>query len=342
MARVILMNYEICLMDYEAILASIERRRPVSVRFLVLPGTSLMNFASAIDPLRAGNRIAGRTLFDWRALSLDATQPRSSAGLPLPTTGRFDATERCDILGIMAGFGAGGQQGRALPRAVWRAARGAALTLGIESGGWPMAQAGLLDGRRATTHWEDLEDFAAAFPQVDVRPERFVVDGHCVTTSGASPTFDLMIDLLRLRAGRGIALSAAGIFNYDIAHRPEDHQSPVAFGPSARFDPRLIRAVDAMQASLDAPITTASIARNCGLSARGLEVLFRRELGQSPARYYMSLRLIAARKLVLDTGLPILDIAIRTGFGSNAAFSRAYRQHYSTSPTVERRAVRAR
>src|SRR3546814_14159142 len=73
--------------------------------------------------------------------------------------------------------------------------------LGVEAGSWLLARAGLLDGRAATTHWEDLEDFAARFPEVAVRPDRFVIDGRRFTSGGASPTFDLMLPLIRSRFG---------------------------------------------------------------------------------------------------------------------------------------------
>src|SRR3546814_2575745 len=90
--------------------------------------------------------------------------------------------------------------------------------LGVEAGGWLLARAGLLDGRAATTHWEDLEDFAARFPEIAVRPDRFVVDGRTFTSGGASPTFDLMLHLIRSRFGYPLALEVASVFVSDEAH----------------------------------------------------------------------------------------------------------------------------
>src|SRR5690349_13523407 len=91
---------------------------------------------------------------------------------------------------------------RAAARCLQRcAARSARAVGGVEAGTWLLARAGLLEGRTATTHWEDMEDFSAAFPGVDVRPDRYIIDGPVFTTGGASPTFDLMLALVRARLG---------------------------------------------------------------------------------------------------------------------------------------------
>lgn len=323
-------------MDYEIHLAHLPAGQPLRVNLLVLPGSSLMTYASAVDPLRVANRVAARTVFDWRLISTDGNAPLSSAGLALPVGGAFRPDQPCEVFAVIAGFRAREMQDRDLSRGVFRAARAAPLTLGIEAGAWVLARAGLLDGRRATTHWEDLEDFAAAFPLVDLRSERFVADGAMLTTSGAAPTFEMMIDLIRLRAGQAVALDVAGVFNHEIAGRPGDPQSPVAFGTSGRFDPRLVRAVGIMQGHLDDPLPVAAIAARCGLTSRGLELLFRRQIGRTPGRYFLSLRLGAARKMLRDTVAPVGEIAGRAGFSSAAAFSRAYRGEFGLSPKSDR------
>src|SRR3546814_19532708 len=107
--------------------------------------------------------------------------------------------------------------------------------LGVEAGSWLLARAGLLDGRAATTHWEDLEDFAARFPEVAVRPDRFVIDGRRFTSRGASPTFDLLLHLIRSRFGYPPALEAASVFVYADAHAATD--PPPLVSPSRLAPP---------------------------------------------------------------------------------------------------------
>ena len=133
------------------------------------------------------------------------------------------------------------------------------------------ARAGLLEGRAATTHWEDLEEFAAAFPGADVRPDRYVIDGPVFTAGGASPTFDLMLHLIRSRLGMAVALDVASVFIYDEAHAATDAQPLVSLGRldgASRGSPQAIRL---MEAHVDQPLTVAAIARRVGVSARTLE-----------------------------------------------------------------------
>ena len=320
----------------KALSAISETGRPITVDLLVLPGSSLLTLASAVEPLRAANRQSGRTVFQWRFVSVDGDAPVTSSGIAWPVSTRHDPASRCDVLGIVAGFGAAQMTDRRLFGHVYRAARNATIVMGIESGPWLLARAGLLDEHRAATHWEDFEDFAAAFPNVDLRPDRYVVDGRFITTSGASPTFDMMVDLVRQVLGHPAALDVASSFVHDDLRAAGDPQVNVTLG-DANHDPRLVRSIRIMETHIDTPVSIAAIARRVSMSARGLELLFSRQLGQTPGAYFLSLRLAAARRLVNDTRLSMTDIASRTGFSSESSFSRAFRSQFGLSPSASRK-----
>lgn len=308
----------------------------MAVNFLVLPGCSLLTLASTVEPLRAANRQAGRTVFDWRFVSVDGISPITSSGIAWPVSGKHDPSSRCDVLAIIAGFGAPQMTDRKLIAHIYRAARHARVVIGIESGAWLLARAGLLDEHRAATHWEDFEEFAAAFPNVDLRPDRYVIDRRFVTTSGASPTFDMMVDLVRRELGPPAALDVATSFVHDDLRAAGDPQVNATLG-DARHDPRLVRSIRIMETHVDAPVSIAAIARRVSMSARGLEHLFSRQLGQTPGAYFLSLRLAAARRLVNDTRLSMTDIASRSGFSSESAFSRAFSRQFGLSPSASRK-----
>lgn len=309
--------------------------RPIRVDLLVLAGSSMMTLASTAEPLRAANRQAGRMVFDWRYVSVDGAAPDTSSGIAWPVSDRHDPSLATDIFAVVAGFGAARFTDRKLIAHIYRAARNATLVLGIESGAWLLARAGLLDEHRAATHWEDFEDFAAAFPHVDLRPDRYVMDGRCITTSGASPSFDMAVDLIERILGRPLALDVASSFVHDDLRAASDPQVNVIVGDS-RDDPRLVRAVRIMETHIDAPLSIAAIARRVSMSARGLEQLFARQMGETPGAYFLALRLGAARRLVNDTPLSVTDIASRTGFSSQPAFSRAFRRQFGLSPSQSR------
>ena len=309
---------------------------PLDVTVLVFSGASLMCVASTIDPMRAANRVSGSTLFSWRIVSLDGEPAMMTCGLPIAVSGSFDASAKGDLLLVIGGFGTSDIARTTFTANLRRAVHNYQMIGGIEAGSWLLGRAGLLAGRRATTHWEDMEDFTAAFPDSDVRPDRYVIDGPVFTSGGASPTFDLMLHLIRARYGMSVALDVASVFIYDEAHTSSDAQPLVSLGRLDDVHPKLAGAIRLMEAHIETPLTVGAIARRSGLSARSLEKIFAKAVGEGPGHYYLRLRLKVARRLVTDTKLPLADIAARTGFSSAAAFTRTFRNVEGKPPSALR------
>lgn len=305
---------------------------------LVLPDASLMSLAATLDPMRAANRISGVAGFSWRVVSMDGAAVATSCGLPLQVDAAFDPQQECDMLVVVAAFNVARHVTPAVLAAVRQGARRASLVGGIEAGSWVLALAGLLDLRKATTHWEDLEDFAARFPQVEVIPDRWVVDGPVFTTGGAAPALDFMLALIRARHGFGAAMNVASLYVYDEVRLPSDAQPLVSLGRLGKLERRVAQAIQLMEGHLDSPLPIRQIALEVHCSTRTLETLFRRVVQVSPGTYYLSLRLQAARRLVVDTDLSMAETAVRTGFSSIAALSRAYRRQFGVAPSAARRA----
>ena len=335
---------EMCFAFYEGCMAKSEKptvfraeRTPLDVTILVFSGSSIMCVASAIDPLRAANRIAGETLFDFKLVSVGGNPAVTTCGLPVAVSGKFDPTAKTDMIVVVAGFGTQGYATGSFLQGLRRAARSARACGGVEAGTWLVARAGLLEGRSATTHWEDMEDFSSAFPGVDVRPDRYVIDGPVFTSGGASPTFDLMLHLIRTRLGMAVALDVASVFIYDQARAATDAQPLVSLGRLDGYDPRLAQAIRLMETHVDQPLTIDAVAKRAGVTARTLESIFRKSIGETPGAYYLRLRLGAARRLVVDTRIAMADIAGRTGFSSAAAFSRAFSRAFGEAPVRLRR-----
>ena len=317
-------------------------RAPLKLTFLILDGASIMCVASAIDPLRAANRVAGEKLFDWSIVSPDGNSAQTSAGLPIAVTGTFDGDDATDVLVIIGGFGARFEAASALLTQLSRAVRSLRAVCGVEAGTWLLGHAGLLEGRTATTHWEDLEDFAARFPGCNVRPDRYVIDGAVMTAGGASPVFDLMLHLIRSRHGMALALDVASVFIYDQTRAATEAQPLVSLGRLDGYDPRIAQTIRLMESHIDRPLTMAALARCANVTTRTLEKSFMAAIGETPGAYFLRLRLSAARRLVLDTAEPMADIAARTGFSSAAAFSRTFAKAFGQSPMRMRKAESAR
>jgi transcriptional regulator GlxA family with amidase domain len=311
------------------------------VTLLVLPDSSMMSLASALDPMRAANRNANHRLFDWNLATLNGKTARLTCDLPVEPNIVLDESSSGDVLIVIASFHQQRHAGPSHLRLIRKIAGNYAAVGGIEAGSWILARCGLLHNRAATTHWEDLEDFGNAFPQVKLRADRFVIDGKFFTTGGASPTFDFMLYLIRRRYGYPLAIEVSSVFIYDGVHSATDTQPLVSLGMLENSEPRVAGAIHVMEQHIDELVAIDDIAQRVRLSVRMLEYLFRQTLDMSPAAYYRRLRLQTARRMIVDTRLQLREIAIRTGFNSLSAFSRGFKSHYQQTPGECRRQARA-
>ena len=310
-------------------------RSTLTIALLVLPQASILEVASALDPLRNANRQLRQEAFRWRVVTPDGAPAPLTCGLSLPSSGPLAAAVGAEALIVIAGYRLDEVATRPLIHELRRIAPRFALVGGIDAGPWVMARAGLLDGYRATVHWEDQEDLAARHPHIDVVPDRYVIDRNRATIGGAAPAQDFMLHLIRVRHGAGLARQVALSFLSTV--RPGAEQQLSRPGTDPAMDPRVARAAARMEARLDAPESTAETAAAVGLSPRRLEVLFRQAFGTTPGAHGLALRLQAARRMLAETQHPLAEVALRTGFTSPATLSRAFRKAFGHPPGALRR-----
>ncbi len=301
---------------------------PLNTALLVLDDCNTLSFAAAVDPMRAANRRAGQALFKWSFFTATGASAQLTSGLTIDGP-PISKLEHCDLLMVIAGFRLEEHATPRLLSSLRRIASQGTTLAGIDGGPWLLARAGLLDGQIATTHWEDLEDFATRFPHVNTRRDRFCISGKFATSGGAAPCIDMMLHLIRSRFGADLARRVSSAFLYDpeSAHR----QSPSSAPRDVRRNPLLARALERMEETIDTPLAIAQIAAHVGLSPRALEIRFKTHLDQSPKSTYLQIRLDEALRLATDTSLPVLDIAIATGFSSPASFARAFKSRHGHS-----------
>jgi len=245
------------------------------VTLLVLPDSSMMSLASVLDTMRAANRIGGRTLFEWKIVTLNGRVARLTCGLKVEPDASLDVDCRGDALIVIASFNQQQHAGPAHLKLIKRLARNFSAIGGIEAGSWILARCGLLEHRSATTHREDFEEFSDHFPGINLKPDRFVIDGKVFTTGGASPTFDFMLYLIRARYGYPLAMEVASTFIYDSTRSATDMQPLVSLGMLETNEPRVAAAIQVMEQHIDDPLNVSQIAAQVELSVRMLEYLFR-------------------------------------------------------------------
>ncbi|MVO15672.1 GlxA family transcriptional regulator [Parasedimentitalea huanghaiensis] len=310
--------------------------RPLKTAVLVLDECNTLSFAATVDPMRAANRLAGRHAFDWDYVTATDEPAMLTSGLTVPGI-PLARLQECELLIVVAGFQLARQATPSLLAGLRRIATTGATIAGIDGGPWLMAEAGLLDGHAATTHWEDLENFANRFPDVDTRQDRFTLSEGRLTSGGATPAIEMMLHIIGARHGHGFASRVAGLFLYDGPAAPTRPQSRLG---SQKHSALTAKANALMESSLDEPLPLSYIAESLGTSPRSLQQQFRLRLNTTPQDHYLQLRMAEARRLVTDTNLSLMDVALATGFTSQSTFARAFRTaHGSTARDLRQDAV---
>lgn len=304
--------------------------------FVLLDRFSLLSFSSALEALRLANRTAGRNVYSWKIAGEGGVKATCSAGTGFALDMDLGETRHDDTVLVCGGLDV---QHSSTPRVLaWlrHTARHGATIGGLCTASHTLARAGLLEGRRATIHWENQESFEEAFPDVELTRSVFVIDGNRITTAGGTSSIDLMLKLIADDLGAGLAGLVADQLIYTSIRTGEDNQRlsiPTRIGVR---HPRLSTVIQRMEDNLEEPISPANLARDVNMSTRQLERLFRRYLDRSPKRYYMELRLQKARNLLLQTDMSVINVALACGFASPSHFSKCYRVQYDTTPYRER------
>ena len=310
--------------------------KPRRFVFVLLPKFTLLSFSAAIESLRIANRMANKPLYTWMITGEDGETVTCSAGVEfklesnLPELGRDDTVLVCDGVNVQDGT-----TKRLLNWLRREARRGLAIG-GLCTASYALARAGLLDGKKATIHWENQDSFAEEFDEVTLTKSVFVIDGNRISTAGGTSSIDLMLKLIANDHGEELANAVADQLIYSSIRTDQDTQRlsvPTRIGVR---HPKLSQVIQMMEANIEEPISPALLAKRVGMSTRQLERLFRRYLNRSPKRYYMELRLQKARNLLMQTDMSVINVALACGFASPSHFSKCYRAHYDTTPYRER------
>lgn len=248
----------------------------------------------------------------------------SSSGLRLEADAQL-ADMRGDILMVMPSYGFLTHANVTSSRALRAAARRFDTLAGLDTGSWLLAQAGLLDGHRATIHWDELDRFSERFSEVDVQKEAVIYDRNRITCGGASTAFALAMQLIEKQQGAALRLRVENLFSGAYAQRP-DRRGGIA-----------ARAVDLMRANIEEPLPIAQLAQQLGRSQKHLERQTLARLGAAPQVIYRRIRLERARGLALETSISVAEIAVRCGYQDASAMTRAFRSEYGTTPQALRR-----
>jgi transcriptional regulator GlxA family with amidase domain len=305
------------------------------IGFVVSPGFQIMSVA-AVSAFECANKEMGKRVYDVHLLSETGGFIRSSIGVSM-TTEPFDGTNFDTLI-----VGRGTEPSTPgliefVRQALGRCRRVAATC----TGAFILAEAGLLDGRRATTHWDGARDLQARFPKVKVEEDRiFIIDGPVWTSAGMTAGIDLVLAMIEQDLGGDVARAVAR--QLVVYHRRAGGQSQ--FSALLELEPKSDRIQSALayaKRNLDKPLTVGQLAAAAHLSPRQFSRAFRAETGQSPAKAVENLRVEAARLMMEQSRHPIDVIARQSGFADRDRMRRAFLRTFGQPPQVIRRNARA-
>ena len=310
--------------------------KPRKFVFVLLPKFTLLSFASALECLRISNRMSNQILYEWEIISENGTSIICSAGIEFSVDHDLNELNRDDTIMLCGGENIRAATTKRLLSWLRRESRRGLAIAGLCTGAFPLAKAGLLEGKRATIHWENQDSFTEEFENVELTKSVFIIEDNRMTTAGGTSSIDLMLKLIANDHGEDLANAVADQQIYSSIRTTQDVQRlsvPTRLGVR---HPKLGQVIQMMERNIEEPISPSILAKHVAMSTRQLERLFRRYLSRSPKRYYMELRLQKARNLLMQTDMSVINVALACGFASPSHFSKCYRAHYATTPYRER------
>lgn len=304
--------------------------------FLLLEHFSLPAFTQALDTIVTANLLRPK-LFSSRTFGLHDGEVVSDLGLVIRPDARIDAAaiQELDLLVICGGYRTELKASEELSGLLRSAADQGVSLAGLWNGGWFLGIAGLLDGYRCAIHPEHRPALAEIAKATHVTSEPYVIDRDRLTASSPSGAFHMALDWIKGLHDKALVEGIEDILAFE-----ESRYRRIKPTENICVSAPLREVVKLMDANLEEPLELEQLAIYAGRSRRQLERLFKEQLGTTPQRYYMELRITEARRLLQHTELSQVDVLVACGFVSPSHFSKCYSSYFGYRPSKEKRLVK--
>lgn len=296
-----------------------------------------MALSSAIEPLRAANRLLGLKRYDWSLLGEAHENVTASNGIGLNVGACVHDAPTADLTVVLASLSVETYNNPAVFAWLRDIRRRGRLLGAISSGALLLARAGVARDARLTIHWELAGLLAESFPDITVTHDLYCWDKGILSAAGGTAAMDMMLELISQMDGRKLAMEVADQFLHGEirpASQIQRQDLRTRFGVT---DQRLLSAVEILERQIPNPVRISAVAREVGISERQLERLFLAQLDMTPGAFLLDLRLSAARRMILSSTESLERIAESCGFSSLGHFSRAFKARFGEPPSHLRR-----
>ncbi len=295
----------------------------------------MIPFSCVVDSMRTANRLSGDKLFEWDYFAPNNDPVVSSSGIIVPTRPLSEA-KNLETLVVCASNSAQHFDDSKTIKLLKSLDRQGVNFGSVSSGSFLLAKASLLDNCRCTIHWENIPVFKEIYPQLEVAFSLYEIDNKRFTCSGGTAALDMMLKLIENQYGRVLAQQISQQFQHDRIRTQIDSQQMADRIDLSMSAPKLIDVINLMESNIELPLSLPNIADKCNLSLRQIERLFHKYREVTPSQYYLSLRLLHAKQLLLNTNNSVIDISIATGFETQSYFTACYRKYFGSSPRTHR------
>lgn len=304
--------------------------------FVLCPGFSSLDLGASLETLAAANDVSSRTVFKWEIVSETGDPVQGASGLTVAVDRTLPPTRRDDCVVIFGSATTAEPPSHRLIAWLRKAKRFGAALCGVGGGAIILAQAKLTSGHPVSAHWNIQHALTEAFLDLDVRCSVFEQNADATTSAGGATTLDLFLALIGQKLGTHTAALVADQLLCSTVRSGTDRQTRSDLCRLGTRHERLSMAILHMEENLESDLSPSQVAAVVGLSTRQLERLFLRYVGSSPKAYITTLRLERARRMLQQTQMRVIDVAMACGFTSASHFSKLYRKHLGTSPHAER------
>lgn len=320
-------------------------KKQLSVAFLLAPNFTLSTFSAFIDVLRLAADEGDRSRpiqCSWVVLEPEMRAVKASCGVEISASATLNQPEQYDYIIVVGGLLHGRTVSRPVVDFLKRAAKAHIPLIGLCTGSFILARAGLMEGYRSCISWFHRTDFESEFPHLEVSSDQlFIIDRDRLTGAGGISVVHLAAYLVERHCGKAEALKALRILIED-APLPSVTPQPQPLLTEEVEDVRVRKAMLLIERNLATPLPLEQIAEHVHISIRQLERLFRAETGMGPSAFAIRLRLHNAHSLLVSTNRAILEIALECGFLSNSHFTNSFRSAYGRTPSQVREERQAR
>jgi transcriptional regulator GlxA family with amidase domain len=314
-----------------------------SVSFIILPGFALTSFSLAVEVFSVANLISGNDHYRYTLCSpnkMIGETVTSSNGVSITLNETFFQAQTSDLIIIASYANSACYNNPQLNKLLKRAHNKRTPIAALSSGAFVLANAGLLTAKSCTLVPEHRGIFKELYPDITLQENLYAICDDLYTSAGGTATLDMLLYLIGLERGKEFMGQISDQFMQDRVRSAQTMQKTREEVSLRIKSACLGAAVELMQKHIEDPYPIALIADKIGTTPRNLEMVFRKHEQITPGRYYLKLRLHHAKQLILETHMPLTDIAQSCGFSSQSYFGKCFREEFDHSPASLRKSIK--